>query len=402
MNFKRSCLVVFLMFLFTTVIIASLLSCKGDENNNEIDRVNDNRKIEFDRSDMGTVNTKDFSSWENLNDEIKGSFENSYNTERNKRGVFENYYKTIGPAAMLGYLEFKNPYCHSQAHDLGKTIFAKLLDFNQSLIVCGNRCTNGCMHGVVSEAFGHEKYKDVIKSVNAMCGAIPESFSDKKYEEVAKTMNDFCKQGDMSKLHKEGNCAHAMGHALMMLSDNDIKKAIQACKEFPEKAMGYYCATGVFMEYADGIVQKINNKEDFKRQSMHYPCDAYKEYPAACYRYMLNIIGYELKADAETLIQECRKLGDSQRGGCFHGLGRMYSKKIAEDPHLINKLCLEDDSEDNIMCIEGAIEKLSDYNENDALKVCSLLLGKNKTICENAAREKMYRLDKPSIELYCQ
>ncbi len=53
------------------------------------------------------------------------------------------------------------------------------------------------------------------------------------------------------------------------------------------------------------------------------------------------------------------------------------------------------------MCIEGAIEKLADYNEEHALKVCATLLGENRKLCEAAAYEKIYRPNKPSLDLYC-
>ena len=52
------------------------------------------------------------------------------------------------------------------------------------------------------------------------------------------------------------------------------------------------------------------------------------------------------------------------------------------------------------MCIEGAVEKLAEYNEERANAACATLDGGMADICTTAAREKMYRLHKPPIELY--
>ena len=52
------------------------------------------------------------------------------------------------------------------------------------------------------------------------------------------------------------------------------------------------------------------------------------------------------------------------------------------------------------MCIEGAVEKLAEYHEAQAHAACATLAGGMADLCTTAAREKMYRLHKPTIELY--
>ena len=234
-----------------------------------------------------------------------------------------------------------------------------------------------------------------------MCGTIAESFNNNDYKQASKTMYDFCSQGKISELHKRGNCAHAMGHALMMMSDDDLEKSVKSCKEFPEEAMGYYCATGVFMEYADKVLQKLRSGQKVKRESLHHPCDKYTEYPAACYRYFAQFIAYDKRLNSDELKAECMKLDKPLRLGCFHGLGVTYSRKIAKKPDLVKSVCVGDSTEESTMCIEGVIEKLADYNEDLALQICTNLQGEYKKICDDAAIEKMYRLEKESLALYC-
>ncbi|MGH7884863.1 MAG: hypothetical protein ACRENO_04110 [Thermodesulfobacteriota bacterium] len=344
----------------------------------------------------------DYRFWNGLDIELKTAFEKEYKDKRGNREVFENFYKNVGPDAFLDYVEQQYPYCHSQAHELGKTIFAETLDFNKSLNICGNRCTNGCMHGVVAEAMGKSEYKNIMKSVNSLCGNIPGDFNSENFSEAGSAMNEFCSTGEISRLHKKGNCAHAMGHALMMMSENDLEKSIKGCKGFPEQAMGYYCATGVFMEQAIIIYNKIQEDKSYKRESDNYPCDKFTDYPAACYRYTVPLIANQKKTNINNIADICLDLDDAQRKGCFHGLGAAISRFVNNNPMIVKYICEKGDEDEQTLCIEGAIEKLADFSESEALRVCNTLDGKNKDVCLSAAEEKMYRLDKESLDLYCK
>jgi len=118
------------------------------------------------------------------------------------RPVFEKYLPRVGAAALLDVLEETYPACHAQAHDLGKALFAAHQDLGAALRACGTRCTSGCMHGAVAEAFGN--------STLAVLTA---------------QMNTFCDHGEMARLHKPGNCAHALGHALMFVTGGDVRQS---------------------------------------------------------------------------------------------------------------------------------------------------------------------------------
>ena len=141
------------------------------------------------------------------------------------RPVFERYLPRFGAGALLGFLEETYPACHPESHDLGRAIFAASRDLETALSDCGTGCTSGCMHGAVSEAFG-------TSSLEAVAGA----------------MNQFCASATMRRLHKPGNCAHGLGHALMFLTNGDTRRSVDACLGFSLDPMKYYCATGVYME----------------------------------------------------------------------------------------------------------------------------------------------------------
>jgi hypothetical protein len=308
-------------------------------------------------------------------DETLRRFEEDYfSAGSRKRPVFDKYLGRLQAEAILAFLESTYPQCHSQAHELGQSIFARFKEIGAAFGQCKTRCTTGCMHGVLVEAF----QKDT-------------------FENITVQLADFCKD-DMTSMYKPGNCAHGSGHALMIVTDYDIAEAITGCLTFLEPAMQYYCSTGAFMEYL--LEGEHRTGETVESKSIHFPCDTYTQFPAACYRYHTSKILDTFDGDMDKVVQECLALPRQQRLGCFHGLGRAYKKAIGEEPALLAEVCRYGTLDDQIICIEGAIEKLSDYDKQAALSACGSL-GKEKTsLCRAAAEEQMYRLHKATMGLY--
>ncbi len=356
------------------LLILVLFSCSSSE---DITFQPDN---DF-QAEMGTdEDVIKLKNWEEVDETIRLSFLNDYKelkTER--RATFEYYYDSMGPRAFLDFLEEKYAKCHGESHPVGKTIYKKEQDVIKSLRICANRCTNGCMHGVVAEAYGGKDFNQVVTE-----------------------MNEFCTSEEMADMHKPGNCAHGMGHALMLLNSYELGKSIEGCNKFDSPAMSYYCSTGVFMEFSDKLImqEELGLCGAVNRARLHYPCDTYTDYPSACYRYTLGHIAKDLAGNKGNLMNECKKLSDRQRLGCYHALGVIKRTEIRRNPKLINSVCMSGNHNERITCIEGVIEKLADYNEEEAMNICYFTEGEYRKVCESAARGKMYRLDKPSIGLY--
>ena len=214
--------------------------------------------LESEEIEMGVKRSGRGVAWNAADKELKLRFEQAYDSANDIRSVFEKNLDTLGAEAMLDFLELRNPRCHGEAHELGKAISAHSQDIGAALQVCGNRCTNACMHGVVSEVFG-----------------------DREYDEVTKQMSGFCERGEMAVLHKPGNCAHGIGHALMILTGQDIGKSLASCVAFPKAGMDYYCATGVFMEYRGMLRNKEKHSAEVTTPALHFPCDTHTQFPAA-------------------------------------------------------------------------------------------------------------------------
>jgi hypothetical protein len=300
------------------------------------------------------------------------AFEREYASARKApRPVFAKYLPVLGAARLLDILEETYPRCHAQAHDLGKALFVETGDVGTALRECDTRCTSGCMHGVLAEAFGNSSAKAITAKASV-----------------------FCTEGEMARLHKPGNCAHGLGHALMFVMGGDVKRAVEACLGFAREAMEYYCATGVYMEKV-----AADRHSAPPASSVHHPCDSEGLFPTACYRYkgpeLLQAFGGYRGAELE-----CLRLGGLQRRGCFHGLGHASIVTVYDDPREIGAVCDEGTQDDRVVCLEGVIEKLAEYDEERAKVACAALNDEMRLACDQAVVRKMYSLDKPTLALY--
>ena len=112
---------------------------------------------------------------------------------------------------------------------------------------------------------------------------------------------------------------------------------------------------------------------------------------------MLN----RLRRNPFRLAKMCLALRDrTQRLGCFHGLGSGMLARIADEPRALGAVCGGGSVDAQTVCIEGAIEKLADMDAQKALMACQSVRPQSAAVCNAAAREKMYRLTKPSLPLY--
>jgi len=66
--------------------------------------------------------------------------------------------------------------------------------------VCGDRCTSGCLHGILSEAFlastGPETPRESVRSAD-----------------VKPTLKTICEGKAITDAYQPGNCAHGLGTA---------------------------------------------------------------------------------------------------------------------------------------------------------------------------------------------
>jgi hypothetical protein len=303
---------------------------------------------------------------------------------KNNRQLIELFLPIIGANGVLDGMTSIWPKCHSEAHDVGKVIFAQVRDISTGMRICADRCNSGCMHGVLMEAF-------------TTIGKASPHHMDLAI--LGPAIKDLCQTNPvMMASYSPGDCAHGIGHALMNLAGYDIPDAINACQESETQAMEYYCATGAYMEY---VTER--DAEDARTKSFFFPCDKYI-YPAACARYkMVHVVRrhYKEGKTMEELRTLCSSFTDPVRRGCFHGLGNAHMPMIAVGKIGIRSVCLGLSAVEEFACIDGAIERMAKFYPKNAARVCQELNEINKGICSAAISRQMYDMKK-DLSIYLE
>jgi len=307
------------------------------------------------------------------------------------RPLYEKYISQIGVNGILKVVQEQSPKCHGEGHDLGKVIFAKLNDLGSALRTCKDGCYSGCMHGVFMEVFKLEEDGDHHS---------PDE-NEKHVQSLVETIKDripeICYQSSVTQMYKEGDCSHAVGHAVMFVLDYDIPRVLEHCRLFDQEPLKYYCATGSFMEYV-----AVHGQERNEGESLFYPCDV-KDFPAACFRYkMVHVFRTHFAKGGEftDIVKECMTLKDKFRLGCFHGIGNAHMGNIAAGNVPITYVCGFGNKEDQYMCIEGAAERMGKYHPKNAMLRCQQQLkGWKKDLCVAGVNREMYNLEK-SFKFY--
>ncbi len=302
-------------------------------------------------------------------------------TTGGKRSLYQQHIDIIGANGVLDAIEALWPKCHSEAHDLGKIIYADVRDISIALRVCRDGCYSGCMHGVLMEAFAGARDTDD-----------PEGHVDVTV--VKEMMDDICSENKtMTAAYSPGDCAHATGHALMVLADYDVPEAVGWCDEFDSAHMRYYCATGAYMEY---VTEK--NVDDVKaKKNTLYPCET-NRYPAACMRYkMVHVVARLVRkaTDVPQMAKACHALKDPNRLGCMHGMGNGFMGLVASGKIALMRVCTGE-ADEQAACIDGAMERMAKYHPERAEEVCESLKDRfvNERSCREAIERGMYDMKK--------
>ncbi len=290
------------------------------------------------------------------------------------RPLYEEWIDQIGANGIIEVVERVSPVCHEDGHDLGKVIYKKTQNIGTGLQVCDGMCYSGCMHGVLMEAFGlegdeHVEAVDIQDQAREIC------------EESA----------EITAYYSPGDCYHGLGHAFMYIADYDIEKAMDQCDQLSGYAARYYCATGGYMEYMSRYA-----KNEYAKGGLLTPC-AEAPYPAACFRYRFpQTFGYYLQ-DGGTLRSaqaECGSLPDSARLGCYHGLGNGLMSALVLNKITLTAACASPDADEQLVCVDGAIERAARYYPERAREICTQERGAIRRLCSTAVERGMYNMER--------
>ncbi|MCH7883377.1 hypothetical protein IIA95_03100 [Patescibacteria group bacterium] len=258
-------------------------------------------------------------------------------------------------------------YCHVGAHYLAAKETAKdPTQWKDVVARCPiTMCNNGCPHGALMERFQAEN----------------DFLSDKQIGEIKDDLKNVCEpRKKWNPIEVERSmCYHGLGHLSMYITNADLQKSIELCKEFGVKEDGrnyvQTCTEGVFMSVfqplepedfalVEGLTPSKNKISSFCsgytgeafdacrreawvlfREELRDPAGtakfcSYTEDDIAqkkCYATVMNFITVSLLIEQEgfdELENFCRSLPETKTGFCFAEAAR---RLIQIDPNYTNK-----------------------------------------------------------------
>ena len=220
-----------------------------------------------------------------------------------------------GSLAALRFVEYQDPLCHGEGHDLGRGVYEEAVargeGVDDALRLCGYHCTGGCFHGVTNGYLlgliqgssssrraaeeekegvytrhtrqqeyadaqhwrhGHQHRRE--RSRRSLTSAVSRQSREshaspasrgspaapaapRKASMIAslkQSLAGYCCRPAVLAQTTTGECAHGIGHALVLSGRIGIAEALVWCVElwrrssnYP-KSMAHYCAGGVLMQ----------------------------------------------------------------------------------------------------------------------------------------------------------
>ena len=217
-------------------------------------------------------------------------------------------------------------------------------------------------------------------------------------------------------------CAHGMGHGLVVRYQGDARQALGACDHLTQRDAREECHDGVFMENAvrgttsadmrvgDAAVRAgAASREQqalVRRNDLSYPCgDVATPYRASCWKYQPIIIADVVRGDEPRTLEACARAPEAYRAPCYFGVGKQGSGWW-EDQRRVAQLCERVPSAHTASCIAGAVESYLDemWTVDRAMDFCGVVSAEAKAGCYQTigSRLAIMRTDYPTIQSECQ
>jgi hypothetical protein len=264
-------------------------------------------------------------------------------------------------------------YCHVTGHLLSeKEVKKSPEDWKRVITKCPVAgCANGCIHGVFMEKFNAEQ------------------LTDDQIQQLIPELSTVCEKNEFWQptASETYGCYHALGHAIMYLTNADVKKSIDFCYKVGKKDSNFTsyfnCYQGLFMQ----IFQPLENedkllvknirpkKEDvpsfcgrtkdlsriaclnqswpyfyseFKQpEKLNTFCQYYEpQFKEYCYGTVINILTSNTNLDTDFILNYCSSLSSPEPGKCLgQSAARMIEINVANAEKAVS-LCEKGQSVD--------------------------------------------------------
>jgi hypothetical protein len=298
---------------------------------------------------------------------------------------------------------------HSFAHAIGIAAYTGMEDVGIVFARCTPAFQSGCYHGVIQAYFtGHAAaHGDHIDDglINAMC-RVPREVTGDRW------------------LHFQ--CAHGMGHGLLMLTGNHLPAALEGCDLIRDGWERESCYGGVFMEnivhatvphgstgrpdathvHTSATADHDHGgagaapRADFpplKKDDPLYPCNVLPQrYLVSCYQMQTSAVLFHNGSDVAATARVCASAPEELRTTCFQSLGRDISSISQQDHRVAMRLCGQAPELYQPACTVGYTKNLIDVTADpaDGFAYCALLpAGEAKRVCYVSVGEQIWVLE---------
>ena len=178
--------------------------------------------------------------------------------------------------------------CHVIAHGIGWGAYERNpSDWKELVANINPTCVYGALHGILERHIQNLPGRKINKE----------------------TVSEFCES------NPNPGCIHAVGHLLLVETENDIDDAIKFCYEYPTKKYHrHYCMTGIFMEHMIGDNLLQHGIYDQARRTKWYAnfsgfegmCRSQKgENATACWEELIHASTINFRGDPVRVFEHC-------------------------------------------------------------------------------------------------
>jgi hypothetical protein len=232
--------------------------------------------------------------------------------------------------------------CHRIAHIIGSAALAYFKgNVAQAYSHGSSSCTSGYYHGILERAF---------INVNSTRGLI-------------RTARSLCRGAGVRRWgFLDYQCAHGLGHGLMIQTGYDLPTALAVCRGLQARWDELACAGGVFMENGSSLYGL--RSQWLKDDDPTYPCQRIKlRNRESCYLRVTTQMLQTSHFDWPDTVHRCDALALKWRLYCFRSYGRDAAHYSGGKIASILRLCRLTDSWQG-QCLYGAARTIADRDAN--------------------------------------
>lgn len=220
--------------------------------------------------------------------------------------------------------------CHTLVHHLGEEVIKRAYTLEEIFTHAKSFCSYGYTHGILA------------------------AMSKNKIEHgIVKEGTDACQR------YSGRSCLHGLGHALIYMTDYDLRKALHLCDTYSAGLVPGPCYDGIFMEYS---LSSLSPNHALSPQEIQNPltiCNAIEEqYRLRCYWRSVPIRLLKFPritpVQPSTVADVGKEIVPHMRPAFWYGIGKQVDALTGGNAKDIFSFCAQLPLEAHQGCLEGA------------------------------------------------